>query len=576
MLRELRIRNVAIIEDVTVAFGPGLNVLSGETGAGKSIILGALGLVLGARARAEMVRTGQSSAEVVARFDLDEPAQAVVDRLELKVDAEDELLIRRVVSAAGRSRAYVAGQVVPTSTLRELATVLVDYASQHEHRVLLDEARHRTIVDQFGDHQGLLDEVAESVGALRALDQERTRLRTKEDDQRARLEFLEFQLTELDDFGPVLHEEDGLAQERLVLHSAAQLAEQARAAERALYSGSAAAVERLGDASKALRDLAATDETLKPLLETITEALYGVEDVARELSGYASRTRQNPGRLQELEDRLALMHQLARKHRTTPDGLVALQQKLQAECHELGTLDLRLDELDRAIEVSRVSARLACEKLTRKRRAAGVALGQRVEGELTSLAMKKARLLVEVVPLAAGEGVPMADGGPFAASHGADAVALLLSANPGEDPRPLARVASGGELSRILLSIRRALAGTRSVHVQVCVFDEVDAGLGGATAEAVADKLVAIASESQVLVITHLPHIAAAGAAHFRVEKQVADGRTRTEVRALATEERVAELVRMVAGTGSTAAAESFARELLRPHASISDSPGRL
>ena len=564
MLRELSIQNVAIIEDVQVAFGPGLNVLSGETGAGKSIILGALGLVLGARASSELVRTGGKTAEVVARFDLDEPARKVLDELGLAV-ADDELLIRRVVTAAGRSRAYVAGQMVPTSSLRQLAAVLVDYASQHEHRVLLDEARHRGIVDLFGGHEPLLAEVTEQVSALRALDDELRRLRERETDQRARLDFLDYQLSELDAFAPVLGEEDSLEKERVVLSDAARLSELARSAERALYSGSAAAVERLGDAGKALRELVATDTSLAPLQVAVSEALYAVEDAARELGGYASRTQQNPGRLSEIEDRLAVMHQLARKHRTTPDGLVELRERLVRERDELSTLDLRLDELDGAIGAARDAASAVCARLTAARQEAGDELARRVERELDSLAMRRARLEVRLEPLPAGEGVALADEGPYAASHGADAIALLLSANPGEDPRPLARVASGGELSRILLAVRRALAGTRSVAVQVCVFDEIDAGLGGATAETVAHKLSCIAEEGQVLVITHLPHIAAAGAEHFRVEKQVVDERTRTHVRRLDREQRVAELMRMVAGTGNSKAAESFVRELLSP-----------
>jgi DNA repair protein RecN (Recombination protein N) len=565
MLRELRIQNVAIIEDVVVRFGPGLNVLSGETGAGKSIILGALGLVLGARASADIVRTGGAAAEVLARFDLDEPVRATLEAHDVAVDDdEDGLLVRRVVTAAGRSRAYIGAQSVPTSTLRSLAGVLVDYASQHEHRVLLDEARHRTIVDRFGGHDALLAEVDAAVKALRDCDDERTRLLAREADQRARLDFLEFQLGELDAFGPSAGEEEALEQERTILNSAAQLSEHARAAERALYSGSSSGVERLGEARKRLAELAATDGSLAPLLETITEALYAVEDAARELGKYGARTRHDPDRLQEIEDRLAELKQLTRKHRTNADGLVALRSRLQAEVDELGTLDVRLDELERALARRRVAAKDLCVRLTEARRLAGVALGARVETELHSLAMPKARLLVELAPLPSGEGVALADDGPWAHAHGADAVSLLFSANLGEEPRPLARVASGGELSRILLSVRRALAGTRSVAVQVCVFDEIDSGLGGATAESVAEKLVSIAEEGQVLAITHLPHIAAAGAAHFRVAKRTEGGRTHTDVERLDGEARVDELVRMVAGTGVTAAAESFARELLR------------
>lgn len=570
MLRELRIQNVAIIEDVSVTFGEGLNVLSGETGAGKSIILGALGLVLGARASVEMVRTGYSTAEVSGRFDLDSEVRAVLAEHDLRVPDDDEgLLIRRVITLGGRSRAYVAGTAVATSVLRSLASVLVDYASQHEHRVLLDEARHRGIVDRFGDYDELLTEVGVRVRQLRELDEERSRLRNHEADQRARLDFLEFQLVELEAVGPKVGEDEQLEQERVVLGDAARLSELARGAERALYGGQAAAVERLGDAKSKLEQLVTTDASLKPLAEAISEALYVVEDAARDLASYASKTQQNPARLDEIEDRLSSLRQLTRKHRTDLVGLVGLKEKLATEVQELSQLDVRLHELDTAVTRARHAAEKACTLLSAQRRAAGLELSRRVEIELHSLAMPKAQLQVGLAPIATGDGVALGEGGPWAMSHGADSVALLLSANPGEEPRPLARVASGGELSRILLAVRRALAGTRSVRVQVCVFDEIDSGLGGATAESVAEKLVRIAEEGQVLVITHLPHIAAAGATHFRVEKRVEQGRTHTGVRLLEGEARVQELVRMVAGSGATAAAESFARELLAH-------PGRL
>ncbi len=570
MLRDLRIQNVAIIEDVSVRFGQGLNVLSGETGAGKSIILGALGLILGARASVEMVRTGHSTAEVVGCFDLDPEVLAVLAKNDLPVpDKSEGLLIRRLITVGGRSRAYVNGTAVSTSVLRSLATVLVDYASQHEHRVLLDEARHRGVVDRFGDHDDLLTQVGERVRELRELDEERTRLRNHEADQRARLDFLQFQLAELKAFEPRVGEDEELEQERVVLADAVRLSELARGAESALYGGQAAAVERLGDAKSKLEKLVTTDESLAPLSTAISEALYVVEDVARDLAVYASRTQQNPARLQEIEDRLATLRQLTRKHRTDLPGLIALKRKLAAEVQELGSLDVRLDELDAAIVASRQEAAQVCTRLSARRREAGLELSRRVELELHSLAMPKAQLQVGLTPIGVGDGVALGEDGPWATSHGSDSISLLLSANPGEEPRPLARVASGGELSRILLALRRALAGTRSVRVQVCVFDEIDSGLGGATAESVAEKLVRIAEDGQVLVITHLPHIAAAGKTHFRVEKRVEEGRTHTGVRLLEGDARVQELVRMVAGSGATAAAESFARELLAH-------PGRL
>ena len=562
MLHELRIRDLAIIEDVAVDFGSGLNVLSGETGAGKSIILGALGLILGGRASADVVRTGRDAAEVVARFDRTPEADAILDTLGVAVgDEDDGLLVRRVVSAAGRSRAWVAGSPVAVGALRQLASTLVDYASQHEHQVLLDVEQHRGIVDRFGGLQDLCAEVAERVAAARAVHRELQRLRSLEDEQRSRIDYLQFQVEELDELEPKEGEESELGNDRRVLRDAARPARRARDAEQVLYGGQGAAVERIGGAVSALRELAAIDVTLTDTLASVEEALIAVEDAARELSRYADRTRSNPRRLQEIEDRLAALHQLARKHRTTPDGLAEVHARIRDELDELDGLDVRLDGLEAELVTAGAAARAACARLTDQRRAAGDRLAALVETELASLAMPHARLVVSIAPLGPGEGLALA--GTHLAEHGGDTVQLLLSANPGEEPRPMHRVASGGELSRILLAVRRALSGTSSVQVQVAVFDEIDSGMGGATAESVAAKLVEISVGGQVLAITHLPRIAGAADHHFRVEKVVEDGRTRTDVSRLDGQERVEELVRMVAGTSTTRAAETFARELL-------------
>ncbi len=563
MLHELRIRDIAIIEDVTVSFGPGLNVLSGETGAGKSIILGALGLVLGGRGSADVVRTGRDAAEVQGLFDRTPEVDAILAELELPVSDEDAgLSVRRLVTAAGRSRAWIGGTSVPIASLRRLASTLVDYASQHEHQVLLDMQQHRGILDRFGGLQPLLAQVQSLVGAARDLQRELDRLRSLEDEQRARMDYLRFQLDELDDAEPVKGEEAALENERRVLGDAVRLAERARVAEQALYGGNGAAVERLGTAVRALRELTTTDVSLQDTLDSVEQALISVEDAGRELGTYSARTRANPHRLQEVEDRLAQLRQLARKHRTDPEGLVALHARIRTDLEELEGLDVRLDGLEAKLTDAAVSARTACAELTRRRGEAAGRLSSLVEVELASLAMPHARLIVDVTPLAAGDGLAIG-GGKHATEHGADAVEMLLSANLGEVPRALNRVASGGELSRILLSVRRALSGTSSVQVQVAVFDEIDSGMGGATAESVAAKLVDVSAEGQVLAITHLPRIAGAADHHFRVEKIVDGGRTRTDVHLLEGQERVEELVRMVAGTSTTQAAATFARELL-------------
>ncbi len=567
MLRELRIRDIAIIEDVAVEFGAGLNVLSGETGAGKSIVLGALGLVLGGRAGAEWVRTGRASAEVQARFDRSPEVDAALVELDLPLDGdEDGLLVRRVVTSSGRSRAYIGVTGVPVAALRRVAVELVDYAGQHEHQVLLDDARHLGILDRFGVDPKTLDRAVVAVAAARALLDERARMSRLDADRRVREDYLRYQLEELEHADLQDGEEDALEAERTVLRNAVALADRARRAEAALYGDAGSAVERIGDAIGRLRELVAIDPAMAAVLEAVDESLIGIEEAGRELAAYARRTRQDPARLEEVDDRLTLVHDLQRKHRRDFDGLLELRRAMEAELAELEGLGVRREALAGELGAARAGAREACARLASERTAASVRLSSEVEAQLAGLAMDRARLVATPVPVPeSADAVPLGDddGAPFAVATGTEQVAFLLTANPGEEPRRLSRVASGGELSRILLAVRRALAGASGGRVQVCVFDEVDTGLGGATAEKVGDKLQEIARSGQVVCITHLPQIAARADRHFRVEKHVAEGRTHTVVAALDADQRVEELVRMVAGEDVAGTAEAFAREML-------------
>lgn len=568
MLRELRIRDVAIIEDLVVQFGPGLNVLSGETGAGKSIILGALGLVLGGRASSEIVRTGRESAEVQARVERNAEVNEVLATLDVDLgapDEEDGLLLRRVVTQQGRSRAYLGATAVPVSALRSLARVLVDYSSQHEHQVLLDEASHLAILDRFGALTKPRDASAATVAEVRRLLGERERLSSLEHEQRSREDYLTFQAEELLGAKLVAGELESLESERTLLRHAEERGEAARAAEDALYSGAGAATEKLSEAVRRVRRLVEIDPELAPILDGLESAVIAAEDAGRDLGIYARSADSNPFRLQEVENRISLLRSLARKHRCDVSGLVAIRDRMQEELDELGSLEIRLEELEAGLESSRAAARKACETLSGKRRAAAKRLRAEVESELGSLAMAKSRFEVRFDSYPEGAehpGLGAGGGAPYCGSTGIDRVGFQLSANPGEDPKPLARVASGGELSRILLAIRRALVGTTSV--QTCVFDEVDTGMGGATADTVGRKLSEIASGLQVLCITHLPQIAARADQHFRVEKDVVGGRTQTRVTQLDSGESVRELVRMMAGTDGTVAAQAFAKELVQ------------
>ena len=568
MLRELRIRDLAIIEDVSVDFGDGFNVLSGETGAGKSIVLGALGLALGGRAGGEWVRTGRPSAEVQARFDRSPEVDAALEELDVVLgEDEDGLLLRRIVSSQGRSRAYLGDAAVPLTALRRVGVELVDYAGQHEHQVLLDEARHLGILDRFGVDPETRRVAMAAVATTRSLVEQQDLMDRMDADRRAREDYIRYQLQEFEDADLQPDEEEALEAERSVLRNAVALADRARRAEAALYGAAGSAVERIGDAEGRLRELVAMDPAMSHVLEAVSGSLLAIEDAGRELSIYARRTRQDPGRLAEIDDRLATVHDLQRKHRRDFAGLLELRQTMRAELDDLETLGDRKSALKQDLKTARGVARAACERLGAEREAAGRALASQVEEQLAGLAMAKARLIA--TPTAVPESLPDAvalgtdGGGPFALSLGTEQVRFLLSANPGEEPRRLSRVASGGELSRILLAVRRALSGASGTQVQVCVFDEVDTGLGGETADKVADKLQEIAAEGQILCITHLPQIAARADHHYRVEKEVVEGRTRTLITCLDAGARVDELVRMVAGGGARATAVAFAKEML-------------
>ena len=565
MLRELRIHDVAIIEDVEVEFGTGLNVLSGETGAGKSIVLGALGLVLGSRSSADMVRAGSESAEVQARVDRDQAVNRILEELDISPASEDDgLLLRRIVARNGRSRAYIGQRAVPVSALRKIATVLVDYASQHEHQVLLDESRHLGILDRFGALHEDLAQVQEDVATLRTLLSERSRLARIEHEQRTREDYLQFQLAELTELHPVAGEQEELHARRLRLRNAEELAGKAQEADLLLASGPSPVLSSLDRAARRLRELVAIDPTLESTLQGIESALIGVEEAGRDLSEYMLQTRSNPVELEEIEDRLAALGHLARKHRCDVDELEALVEKVRSELDELRGLEARLEDLEPAIVESRATALRSSERLSRKRSEASLRLASVVESELESLSMRGARFEAELKTVPGGEesiGLGEGGGAPYASASGIDGLRFLLGANEGEEMKALSKTASGGELSRILLALRRALAG--SSPVQTCVFDEIDSGMGGETAEVVAQKLRSISEEHQVICITHLPQIAARADRHFRVEKTLLGGRTRTTVVALDRGESVGELVRMMAGSNSPQSARNFASELL-------------
>ncbi len=568
MLTTLRITGFAVVDQVEVRFGPGLNVLTGETGAGKSLLVGALHLVLGGRMSADVLREGADEASVEALFELpaDHPTLARLEAagVPARASAEDgvaELLVRRVVSRAGRGRVFVNGALCTVAILEGALRGVVDVTGQHEHVSLLDAATHLDLLDAFagaGAPGGLRSRYREAFDALAALVREERALADDEGERARRADYLGFQLEELDAVDPRPGEDATLDQERKVLAGAARLAEAARGAEALAYGEEGSAAERIGQALRALQDAATLDPRLEETLALLRSAAAEVDEAGRALSRYAGAMAGDPERLAEVDDRIAALRGLARKHGGSLEAALSRREAMKAELAGLSGAEGRRGEVARAVaDRAREASRLAGD-LGRERRKAAQAFCKAVADELTGLAMSRCRVEVAFAPPAGAIEV----GGERLGAAGAETAEILIAPNPGEPARPLARVASGGELSRVLLAVKRALS--RVDPVRSYVFDEVDAGIGGAVAEAVGRALTDVARDRQVICVTHLPQVAAFADRHARVEKRVAGGRTTTGVVPLDGEgERRAEVARMLAGQTVTASALEHAAALI-------------
>jgi len=601
MLTTLRVSGFAIVDSVEVRFGRGLNVLTGETGAGKSILVNALHLVLGGRMSADVLRDGAEEAVVEALFELpgDHPVFARLEGAGVPRPSPGEaaeLLVRRVAARGGRGRAYVNGALVTASVLSGALRGVVDISGQHEHVSLLDEGTHLALLDAFAGVAGEADPLRSGAGevaepgspapvdpsraplhtryravydALARLSRERDLLTRDGEERTRRADYLAFQLRELDALDPKPGEDLALDGERRVLASAERLREAARTGEGLVYGEDGAAAERVGQAVRALGDAAALDARLEAPLQLLRSAAIELDEAGRALSRYADAVGGDPERLGQIEERLEALRALARKHGGTLEGAVARRAEMAAELRSLSGGGERLVALRGEIEVAGAEAAALAGLLSRARRKAARAFSEAVQRELAGLAMARCSLEVALVPLAEG----LAAGGTTLGPDGAERVELLLAPNPGEAARPLSRIASGGELSRILLAVKRTLA--RRDPVLTYVFDEVDAGIGGAVAEAMGRVLAEVSEGRQVVCITHLPQIAAFAVRHLQVRKRVVGGRTTSEVVPLdAAEARQGEVARMLAGAVVTPAALVHAGALIEAARSLAGRTG--
>ena len=561
MLAALRIKNFILIDELEIELAPGFNVLTGETGAGKSIVVGALSLVLGGRASAEQVRPGADEAAIEALFDV-----RGSDRLMAQLDAagvsrDGELAIRRVVQASGRSRAYLNGRLCTAGELSALAPELADVASQHESVALTDPSTHLNYLDRFAR---LVDQRAELSALVTGLEEVVARINAARDAERGRGEreaFVTFQLQAIDQLSPRRGEMDELSVERNRLRHAGRLLEASRHVYARLDQGDNALCDELARLASDLRKAAALDPALEAPAQALDDCWASLSDMARDIGRYAERTESDPGRLADVEERLYRLEGLLRQHGPTLDDVLATRERLAAELEAFATVESRVAELERERAAMLTVAADRARKLSAKRRKAAEKLGASISGELVEMGMGGARVVVDVAPLG-GDRSELAVDGARLGHDGIDRVEFLISPNKGIEPRPLRKIASGGELSRALLALKRSLAECGPAGLYV--FDEVDTGVGGAVADRIGRAIADVARHHQVLCITHLAPIAAFADAHFVVTKNDDGGITRSEVARMDSRERVAEVARMLAGAKVTSAALKAATELIR------------
>jgi len=554
MLNDLSITNFAIIDELHVSFDDGLNIISGETGAGKSILIGAVSLLLGDRATADMIRTHADTATVEAQFDIRGHKTLRAKLTEMDFPAGEELIIRRVISRTGKNRAQINGQMATLTNLAAVSEMLINICGQHEHQQLLDAQNHLDILDEFGGCLNAREEYRTDFDRYQQLQARIARLEDMRRHRTEKMELIRFQLKEIESVNPQPGEDAALAEEKKVLANVQKLSDGANRAYALLYADQGSVNERLKDILSQIREIQKIDSGLKISASDVESSFVILQEAALTLRDYAKNLIFDPERLAAIDERQDGINRLKRKHGGTLEAVLAKKQQMIAELESVTHVEDELLDLNREKEAILTDLKRKALTLSKSRVGAAAKLKKTVDAEIHSLNMPHAFFFVEFLKRAADAG---ADFGP----RGGDEVEFYLAANAGEEPRPLNRIASGGELSRIVLALKNALSQTGSAGT--VVFDEVDSGIGGATAEIVGRKLKDVSASHQVICITHLPQIAAFGGLHLRVSKKVADGRTVTCVEQLDESQKIEEISRMLGGVDLTQTARDHARAML-------------
>ncbi|WP_103105364.1 DNA repair protein RecN [Brevibacillus reuszeri] len=564
MLVELSIRNFAIIKEVTVSFQKGLNILTGETGAGKSIIIDALGLLLGGRASADFVRYGESRAEVEGLFELPagHPALAVCANVGVQIEQDGMLVVRRDISNQGKSIIRLNGQLVTLAMLRELGPWLVTVHGQHDTHMLMQADKHINWLDAYGEAAlgSAKHEYTQLYTAFRKTKQDLERMARNERELVQRIDLLEYQLNEIESAELTPGEDEKLLAQRKKWMNIEKVYSTMQDAYRSLH-GDQKGMDWLGHAMGDLERIVGYEEQLAPILETVQTAYYQIEDVVHQLRQLSYQMDFEPAQLAEVESRLDQIQFLKRKYGKSVDDILEYAATIQDELDDMHHYEDRLQQIEKRL--TELAADLAVEALELSviRQECAGKLAQEIEQQLKELHMERARFAIDVRQTPDEDGVEIDGIKRQVDANGMDQIEFLISPNPGEPLRPLAKIASGGELSRVMLAIKTILAGTD--QVETLIFDEVDTGVSGRAAQAIAEKLARVAGQRQVLCITHLPQVASMADAHFLIKKEMSEYETKTIVSRLSDDDRVTELARMLSGAEVTAKTEEHAREMI-------------
>lgn len=562
MLKRLTVKNYAIVRDVTLELEPGLSILSGETGAGKSILIGALNLILGERASTDVVRSGEDLAIVEADIDeLPDSAIRMIEQLEIEIE-DGPVSVRREVQAKGSSRAFINGRMVQLSALKRVASTMFDLVGQHQQQYLIDTAHHIRYLDNFGgleeDRQTVTDLYDRYESTRHKLEKLEERAKKQSED----LELYRFQMKEIEQAKMSVEEEAELRQEKKILENADRLKTALGGIAGVMSTGDHSISSRISHVEDMLREAGEIDDSLTEDLHRVESARIELEDIGRELASRAEDIEADPERLQFLEGRVDVYYNLKKKYGGSVEAIFEYYDKIAKEIEQSENLDSDIEEMKKGLGELRSDLTEKSIALSDKRTKQAITLSKRVEKELSALGMGKAQFEVRVVRREDESGLVEADGKRFKADRdGIDEVEFFFCANKGEELRPLAKIASGGELSRVMLALKSV--GARKKKLETLIFDEIDSGIGGETAAAVGKKLRKLGEKHQIVVITHLQQIAAAGEHHHKVFKKKEGGRMVTRIKKLSEKERTEEIGRMLSGDKLTDTTLKQAEELL-------------